>query len=229
MAAPVRRGTWRILRRAALIVLALPLAYLTAALIGGVIAANPGWREAPQGVTIFVRSNGVHTWVMVPAVTPDMDWRPLVPPADLRDPGRAGDYLAFGWGNREFYLSTPTWGDLTAGTALRALFGGGPTLVHVDHESGPRPTADQRPITLTREEYRALSAYILASFRLDARGRPAPLLGRGYGYSDIFYEGRGRYSLFMTSNEWTGRALRSAGVRMGVWTPFEPGIMLRMK
>jgi uncharacterized protein (TIGR02117 family) len=223
-----KRRPWRIFGRLLALLVAPVLLYLIAALAGGLIPANPDWRQPPEGVTIFVRTNGVHTWVMVPAVTPAMDWRRLVRAEHLADPGRAGDHLAFGWGNREFYLNTPSWGDLSPRTAFHALFGGGPTLMHVDHETRPRPNQYQRPIRLSQAEYRALTRYILASFTLDGRGRAIPLLGRGYGPSDIFYEGKGRYSLFMTSNEWTGAALRKAGVRMGIWTPFAPSIMLRM-
>ena len=57
----------------------IPLLYFLAALILGAVPANRGWREAKEGVTIFVRTNGVHTWILVPKVTPEMDWRPLVP------------------------------------------------------------------------------------------------------------------------------------------------------
>ena len=61
-----------------------------------------------------------------------------------------------------------------------------------------------------------------------AGGRPIPVLGRGYSDCDMFYEANGGYSFVMTCNEWTGRALRAAGVRMGLWTPFEQSIMWRL-
>jgi hypothetical protein len=57
---------------------AIPLLYFLAASDPRAVPANRGWREAKEGVTIFVRTNGVHTWIMVPKVTPEMDWRPLV-------------------------------------------------------------------------------------------------------------------------------------------------------
>ena len=56
-----------------------------------------------------------------------------------------------------------------------------------------------------------------------------PLIGRGYGWSDTFYESRRAYHFVRTCNEWTGEALRTAGVRMGVWTPAEQSIMWRME
>ena len=54
-------------------ILALPLLYFAAALIGGVIPANSGWQQAERGITIFVRTNGVHTWIMVPSVAAGID------------------------------------------------------------------------------------------------------------------------------------------------------------
>ena len=208
------------------LLLALPLLYFLAILIGGVVPANAGWQPPSHGITIFVRTNGVHTWLMVPAVTEYMDWRNLAPAQDIADPARTGNYLAIGYGNREFYLNTPTWSDLTVERALGAAFGGGPSLVHVEHERDPRPDRYQQSITLTPDQYRRLTSFIVSSFEI-SNGRSLPLTGRGYGPADIFYEARGGYSLFYTCNEWTGEALRTAGVRVGVWTPLSQSIMLR--
>jgi uncharacterized protein (TIGR02117 family) len=219
----------RIALKSAGALLAVPLAYLLAALILGAVPAHPGWREAESGVGIFVRTNGVHTWLMVPAVSPEMDWRPLVPAAHLRDPRYGGNYVAFGYGNREFYLNTPNWADLSPKIAFLALFGRGSSLVHADHDSDPQPDEYQRPLMLSPAEYARLVAFIRASFRYDRQGRTIPLLGRGYGPEDMFYEGVGRYDAIRDCNQWTGEALRRAGVRMGLWTPFSQSVMWRMR
>ena len=223
------RRALRIALRAAGALLALPILYFLAALVLGAVPANRGWREAKAGVTIFVRTNGVHTWILVPKVTPDMDWRPLVPGGHLRDPRwGSGDYVALGYGNRTFYLETPTWGDLTMKNAFLAAFGRGRSLMHADHDHRPQPSEDQRPIVLSRDEYRRLVAFARRSFELDSTGRSIPLIGRGYGASDMFYEAVGPYSAVYTCNSWTGRALREAGVRTGVWTPLSQSIMWRL-
>ncbi len=207
--------------------LAVPVLYFLAALVGGLVPANAGWREPPAGITIFVRTNGVHTWIMVPTVTPEMDWRPLAPAAHIRDRRYAGNYLAFGYGNREFYLNTPRWEDLRLRTALTAAFGEGRSLMHVEHEWNPRVDEDQRAFRVTRDQYRRLAVHILQSFDRDAQGRTIPLLGRGYGPADVFYEARGSYNALLTCNEWTGAALRAAGVRVGLWTPLSQSVMAR--
>jgi uncharacterized protein (TIGR02117 family) len=208
---------------------AFPFVYFLAALIYGVAPANPWWREAREGVTIFVRTNGVHTWIMVPKVTAEMDWRPWVPGDHLKDPRwGAGSHVAFGYGNRTFYLETPTWGDLTMKNAFLAACGRGRSLVHADHDHAPMPDDYQRPIRLGREEYRRLVEFLRFAFQRDSQGRTMPLLGRGYGGSDMFYEAVGPYSAIYTCNEWTGRALRHAGVRTGLWTPLSQSIMWRL-
>ena len=210
-------------------VAALPFAWFAWAVMLGLLPANPFWRQAEQGVTIFVRTNGVHTWIMMPKLSPIIDWRPYAPPGHLADPryGRAS-HIAIGYGNREFYLNTPTWADLSLRTAFAAFFGGGPTLLHVDHDHEPGANEWQRPIVLRTEEYRRLADFIRVRFRRDGAGRTIPVLGRGYGPSDMFYEAEGGYSFVLTCNEWTGRALRAAGVRTGLWTPLEQSIMWRL-
>ena len=221
-----KRKIGRALLRVLLGLLTLPLAYLSFALILGLVPTNIGWSPPSQGITIYVRTNGVHTWIMMPKVNDQFDWRPYAPPEHLRDPRfGASDHVAIGYGNRDFYLNTPTWGDVTLRSAFAAFFGGGPTLLHVEHEHDPRPNEWQRPIILRPAEYRRLTNYISRRFALDRDGRTKPLIGRGYNDWDMFYEAYGGYSFVLTCNEWTGRALRSAGVRTGAWTPLEQSIM----
>lgn len=217
----------QLLRRALLGLLAVPLLYLLATLLLGLIPANAGWREAERGVTIFVNTNGVHTGIAMPLHNEVMDWRPWVPREHPRDP-RWGNYVLIGYGHRDFYLNTPSWAELSVSTAANAAFGFGPTLVHVDHLQDPQEGTEQRALTLSVEEYRRLVAFIRPRFRLDAAGRTVPVLGRGYGPNDMFYEAEGGYSAILTCNEWTGRALRAAGVRMGMWTPVEQSVMWRL-
>lgn len=218
----------RWLRRTVLVLVAIPMIYVAALILLGLIPANPGWREAERGVTIFVNTNGVHTGIAVPLHNELMDWRPYVPREHPRDP-RWGNYIIIGYGHRDFYLNTPSWAELSLSTAVNAGLGLGTTLLHVDHVQDPVEGPEQEMLTLSADEYRRLVAYISARFRLDAQGRTIPVLGRGYYANDMFYEAHGGYSAILTCNEWTGRALRAAGVRMGLWTPIEQSVMWRLR
>jgi uncharacterized protein (TIGR02117 family) len=198
------------------ILLLLPLLYLAAGAIGGAIPRNLRWQQAERGVTIWVATNGVHTGLILPTRTDGHDWSPLVRPEHLRDPRYAGRYLWFGWGERDFYLNTPTWRELSPATVARAAIGSGDTLIHVDHLL--EPWADARPIRLSAAEYARLVQAVRSSF-----GGVRPLAG--YDVADVFYPARGRYDALRTCNWWTGRMLAAAGVRVGAWTPFSATVM----
>ncbi len=202
--------------------------YLLAGVAGSLIPDNKDWSAPKTGVRIFVRTNGVHTWLVLPKRAAGIDMSDLSGPAHIRDPRyAAGDYLGFGFGNREFYLNTPTWADLRPATALVAAVGGGPGLMHVDHVWRPRANGDQHPIVLTPDQYRRLAAFVRQSFVLTISGRSQPLTGTGYGAADTFYAARGRYDAYRNCNEWVGEGLRTAGVKVGIWTPFTQSIMWR--
>jgi len=194
--------------------------YGLAGVIGGLIPSNPDWRPPPAGVTIWVESNGIHTGIVVPKVAAGVDLRPLVPSRDLADPRFAAHpFVAFGWGERDFYLNTATWRDVRPATVLGALFGSDTTLMHVEHLARPAPGPDVRALTITPRQYRRLIAYIRATYA------PSPQRHPGYFGYDAFYTARGRYDGITTCNAWTGNALRFAGIRVGAWTPFPGGVM----
>ena len=197
--------------------------FLLAALIGSIIPANPGWVEDAGGVTIYVETNGYHTGIVVPVAAGGIDLSLTFRPTDLGDSRLAGNWLAFGWGDREFYLNTPTWADLRPRTALFALVGSGRTLLHVDHLDRPYPDAQQRAVRISVTQYRRLIAGIMASVARGGDGRPVAI--DGYGERDLFYEARGSYSLFHTCNSWTAATLAQAGIKAPYWTPFSGGVM----
>lgn len=205
------------------ILIAIPLAYLIAGALGGAVPLNAGWREPDDGITIWVATNGVHTGLLLPTVGGGVDWRSLVKASDLADPRYAGPWLWFGWGERDFYLHTPRWSDVSPRTVLRSMIGSDRTLLHVDHVFDPATELDARPVRLTPTQYARLAAAIRARFALGADGRPKAL--RGYGPADVFYEAHGHYDAIRTCNWWTGHLLAEAGVRVGAWTPFSPTVM----
>lgn len=211
--------------RLGVLLLILVLLYGIAGVAGSLWPANPRTNPPADAITIYVSDNGIHTGLILPARSDLADFSDLVRDRDIAVPARASDHLLFGWGDRAFYLETPTWGELRPGTALNALFGSDATLLHVDHVAPPVPGESIRPITVTREQFRAIATAIREDFVTDLQGRAQPVRGSGYGETDVFYEAWGRYSAYRTCNEWTGRILRDAGVRVGKWTPFSFGLM----
>jgi len=170
-------------------------------------------------VPAWVLSNGVHTDLVLPLQGHGMDWSGVFPATDLAAPPPAdAQYIAVGWGDREFYLHTPTWGDLTARRALGAVAGRHTALLHVTRLRRADLNARAFALPLTPAQYARLSAHILHAL---PGGTARAVPGAHYGRTDAFYEATGRYGLFFTCNQWTGQALRAAGVPMPAWTPFD--------
>ena len=188
--------------------------------IGSSIPRNSGWDEPASGVEIMVETNGVHTALILPLVTPDKDWRGDFPAGDVARPDLPYTHVSVSWGERGVFLNTPTWWDLRPSTVLRIIGFGGDGLLHIAHYVRPAPSADARLITLTQGQYRRLVAQIERSLPTGPRIRYP-----GYGSQDVFYEAPGRYTAANTCNQWTSDTLAHAGVRTGWWTPFAGGVM----
>ncbi|MFN3592143.1 MAG: TIGR02117 family protein [Thermaurantiacus sp.] len=197
---------------------AILLFLVLAVVAGAVIPENARWQEAEGGITIFVDGTAAHTEVILPVAAAGHDWRGRIKPAHFPDGGFPDRWLSFSWGEREFFLTTPSWGDFRLSTGLNALLRGEQTLVHV-YRIDRAPQGG--PVTLTPNQYRQLVAWIEAQFD-DTEEVIA-----GYGPNDAFFPSRGRYSPIRTCNQWTRDALAAAGVRVGRWTPFSQSLMWR--
>src|SRR3546814_11997130 len=84
-------------------VAAAPLVYLLATLAEALIHANPGWQPPQQGVPIFMRTNGVHTSIVVTAASEGIDCSPLLRAGHFGSPDLAADSIALGCGREIFY------------------------------------------------------------------------------------------------------------------------------
>lgn len=195
--------------------------YMLAAWIGSSIPRNAGWTEPADGVEILVETNGVHTAIVMPAVTAQKDWRGAFPLSDITAPGRAYTHVSVSWGEHAVYLETPTWADLSPLTVLRIVTVGGDGVLHAAHYVRPAPDATIRPLRLRPAEYARLVRWIEAHAPDPARRKRYP----GYGDDDVFYDAPGRYTPIRTCNQWTGDALAAAGVKIGRWTPMPGGVM----
>src|SRR4029450_8528555 len=77
----------------------------------GCVPQNLGYQRPAAGaaVRIFVRSNEIHTDLVLPVTCDDpaIDWRERFPPTHFQSDVRDYRYVAVGWGNRQFYVETP--------------------------------------------------------------------------------------------------------------------------
>jgi uncharacterized protein (TIGR02117 family) len=219
--AAAARGALRIAGYAFAGLLLLAGLFMLSSWIGSSIPRNPDWREPEDGIDIMLETNGVHTAIVMPAITAIKDWRHEFPYGDVADPQRPYTHVSVSWGEREVFLNTPTWGDLSPVTVLRILGLGGEGLLHVAHYVRPAPGPDLREFRISEPQYRRLVGLI----EKQAREITEPAVHPGYGDHDVFYETGGRYTVTRTCNQWTSDMLAKAGIKTGWWTPLAGGVM----
>lgn len=225
MAAPTANILARALARWARPLVAWPALaiglYFLFAWIGSSIPRNGAWHETADGVEIMVETNGIHTAIVLPLVTPHKDWRQDFPATELAAPNRPYTHVSVSWGEREVYLNTPTWADLSPTAVLHIIGVGGEGLIHVAHYLRPAPDDTIRPLRISEADYARLVKQIEARLPARASRRSYP----GYDDFDVFYDAPGSYTAINTCNQWTSDVLAGAGIRTGWWTPFAGGVM----
>ena len=214
------------LRRAVAAVVAVPLLYLTAALVGSLWPVNRHWVEPNAGTTIYIADNGVHADIVMPVRAQGLDWRPIFPARDFAATDPAARWIAFGSGEQRVYLNTPTWWDITPRTVWSAI-AGGRRVMHVEYVANPAYAV--REIRLRPEEYRRLWSAIRSDLELDRGGRPHRIDHPGYGPADAFYRATGKANAVRTCNNVVAGWLRLAGVKASLWPPFVSGLVWRYR
>ncbi|RFP65874.1 TIGR02117 family protein [Hymenobacter lapidiphilus] len=207
-------------------IIGLVAVYVVASVVlSAVPVAGAETKPAPgETVEVYLLSNGVHTDLVLPVRNAQKDWTRFISYADTPANDTSQDFVGFGWGDRGFYLDTPTWAELKLSTGLKAMFWLGTTAMHTTFHHRPKEGPKCVLLQLTPVEYARLVRFIETKFDLDAQGRAQQIKGHSYGQNDAFYLANGTYNLFDTCNSWTNRGLKTAGQRAALWTPFDFGM-----
>ncbi len=209
---------------------------LTIAVLLAIAALTPRkWNTAsPSGnceFPVYVSGGVMHTNLIVPVKTPVFDWGKHLNLEEIgHKPASNYRYLQFGWGDRIFYMETPSWEQMSLTSALRALFLQNPSAMFVKgHHTVPRyPSEELKCIRLGKTDYLSLMKFVDASFQTDARGQKLRL-GNGQDGESGFYAAHGSYSMFKTCNSWTAGALRAANVNTPLWGGLAPAVMKQIR
>lgn len=203
-------------------IVAFIVLYAIAAFVLSVIPVNT---EPEQGdVTIFINSNGVHTDIIVPLKNEVKDWTKDILYTHTRSQDSTMQYVAFGWGDKGFYLETPQWSDLKTSTALKAAFHLGTSAMHTRFYKYVQEDENCIKIKISQQDYALLVGYINNSFQFDDGKKVLWIEGHSYGDYDAFYEAKRKYNLFYTCNSWANNALKAANQKAALWTPSDKGI-----
>ena len=203
--------------------------YVLFAVVSAVIPVSAEIVAAQDSPTfdVYLLKSGPHTDFLVKVKTEVHDWSIDFPYANNANPDSSLPWLAIGWGDKNFYMNTPTWADLTVSTAVAAATGLGTAGIHASYYYDV-PT--DRPIIhlqLSRNQYMRLCAYIDRSLIADENGKRVmiqPLLAGVNFNHDRYYDAHGRYSMIHTCNTWVNNGLKVSGQKACLWTGFAEGL-----
>lgn len=181
------------------------------------IPFNSQLQDCQPDREIYVSTNGIHADIIIPVnyfKAEFFDRVQLLP---------GTQFIAFGWGDRNFYIKTPEWKDLTFSVAFKALFLKSETAMHLTFY--PRKGNNWKPQRLCDQQLRTLIVYIINTFRYDENDQFIKMDFDGYNAYDVFYEAEGSFTLFNTCNVWVNRGFKKSGIKTAVWTPFDFGVL----
>ncbi|PDS75491.1 TIGR02117 family protein [Rhizobium sp. L43] len=176
---------------------------------------------------ILLLSGAIHTDIAIPLDEKTRATFSFLDNPDFPLGHPNAEWLIVGWGGRAFYLETPTWAELKPLPVLRALTIDR-SVLHVDlagHITEPQPAV--AAFDVSDDQLARLINFISDSFVRDA-GEIAPIPNAGYGEIDRFFEAKGYFNALVGCNTWTAAALRSAGLRTGLWNPLPQSLRLSL-
>lgn len=228
MAKSLLKKLFHYCKKAAVALLLVILLYVSAAFILSRIPVNSKAKNDGE-IAVFVKTNGVHTDIVVPIKNEVKDWSNDIVWEHTKAQDTTASYVAFGWGDKGFYLNTPHWKDLKASTAFIAAFHLGTSAMHTRFYNAMQENEDCIKVILNKEDYKQLVQYIADSFAYDNKGKVQWIANRGYGSYDAFYEAKRKYNLFYTCNTWANNALKAANRKAALWTLTDKGILHHYK
>lgn len=213
----ILRRTGKVLKWLILTIIGSLLLYLLAAVVFSRLGTSPKEHSCEKKETVYLLTNGVHLDIILHKSQVEKVYRDQLKDAENFE------YLAFGWGDKGFYLDTPTWAELKASTALYAMFWTSPTAMHVTNHD--QKGADFVQVDLCPVQLEQLTAHIFSYFEKDTTGKFILIPDAGYTDQDHFYEAEGSYTAFITCNQWVNKALKAADVKTAVWSPSDHGVL----
>lgn len=213
----------KLLKYLAIFILSL-LTYLLIVTLLSFVSVNEDFAENHQEIPIYILTNGVHTDVVLPIKNEHYDWSNQLKFEHTKSKDTTYQYVALGWGDKGFYLETPTWADLKASTALKAATGLSSSAMHVTFYKNLKENKSCKKIQISLENYQNLIAFINKSFQIKSRDFLKIETDAVYGKHDVFYEANGSYSLFYTCNSWANQVLKVANQKAALWTISDSGI-----
>ncbi|BAZ67281.1 MAG: DUF2459 domain-containing protein [Pelatocladus maniniholoensis HA4357-MV3] len=180
-------------------------------------------------IQICVSNTGIHSNIIVPTKNNIYDWHKFFSLSKIGvDTALNYNYLSFGWGDKDFYMLTPSLSDLNFSTTLKALFIPTPSVMYVKGYQVIPTDLEVKCIRVSKNDYSRLIEYVQGSFQLDTKKKTVRL-GNGHTVNAGFYAAVDSYSILRNCNSWTASGLRRANINTPLWDGLSAAIIFHLK
>jgi uncharacterized protein (TIGR02117 family) len=212
------------------IILAIVALYVILSLLIPFIGVSAKDDGEKKEIPIYIYTNGVHTDIVMPVKNDLQDWSTKIPFANITSKRTDYQYIGIGWGDKGFYLDTPTWADLKFSTAFKAAFWLSESAMHCTYYNTMKEGDDCKMMMISRSQYKKLIQFVEDKFDKDKNGNFILIPTNAvYSDNDAFYDANGSYNFLYTCNTWTNDALKASGQKAALWTPTDFGIFRHYK
>jgi uncharacterized protein (TIGR02117 family) len=178
---------------------------------------------------VCVANTLIHTNILLPTKNDVFDWHQYLAIEKVGiDAAKDYNYLSFGWGDRDFYMSTPTLADVKLSTTFRALFVPTPSVMYIQGYQKIPQNLEVKCVQVNKNDYLQLVKYIQAGFEVDKSGRKIRI-GNGHTTNAGFYAAMGSYSILRNCNSWAAEALRKADINTPFWDGLSSAIVWHLR
>lgn len=177
-------------------------------------------------IEIYIMQSGVHTDFVLPARNHIKDWNLDFPIENTAFKDSTSTLLSVGWGDKEFYMNTPEWSDLTFKNAISIPFGIGPSAIHAIYYQKLPVDRLKVKLRLSERQYKKLVHYIENTLIYEDQKTKLlePTMAGVVHGNDAFYAAKGSYNMFKTCNTWINNGLKECEQKASYWTPFPGGL-----
>jgi hypothetical protein len=127
-------------------------------------------------------------------------------------------YIAFSFGDKDFFMEVETWQDIKIGIALKSLFLNTPALIRVSHFKNINKEVCIK-VNISDKNLNSLKNSIFDTFKTKNNNFIRYNDHYNKAYTN-YYLSNESYNLFYTCNSWTGERLKDANLPQPFITPF---------
>lgn len=187
----------------------LPI-YIFVSFLFPIIKVNKNIKHENQELEIFLIGDEIHTDIVIPKKYFQYEFDGF----DFCV--KEKKYIAYGWGDKGFYIETRMWKNLHPKTLFKAMFGLNSVVIKISHINLIDVSHKKiKKININKKQFDILMTYIFDNF-----SDFSPIENARYTEFDNFYLAKGKYGLFNTCNNWVNKALKKMQIKTSIWTSF---------